>query len=174
MIFEARSSMPKSVAYKPTSVDHDMMSMALHEAEQAAARGDIAVGAVFAAFGKNGEISHIFAAGSTEYTTQDLTAHAEVNAYKLAQPIFGRSLGSFALYSTVEPCVSCTYYTYKSSVPKLVFASKRNESPHIFSSHKIKYSDILNDSNRTMLVVPGFRKNESKDLLKKQTRRSLS
>jgi tRNA(adenine34) deaminase len=83
--------------------DRRLMAEALIEAEAAAARGEVPVGAVIA---RDGEI--IARAGNRRQEEADPSAHAELIALRAA----GRALGDWrlpgcTLYVTLEPCPMC-------------------------------------------------------------------
>jgi tRNA(adenine34) deaminase len=83
--------------------DHSDMEAALAEAEAAAARGEVPVGAVVM---RGGEI--VASSGNRRQEESDPTAHAEVIALREA----GRKIGDWrlsdcTLYVTLEPCPMC-------------------------------------------------------------------
>lgn len=83
--------------------DAAFMRMALAEAEAAAARDEVPVGAVVACDGKA-----IARAGNRVEQLNDASAHAEMLALTAAQEHLGsRVLSACTLYVTLEPCVMC-------------------------------------------------------------------
>lgn len=79
------------------------MDMALSQAQLAAARGEVPVGAVLVLDG-----AIIASAGNRTRELNDITAHAEIEAIRAA----GRALGAERLtgadlYVTLEPCTMC-------------------------------------------------------------------
>lgn len=79
------------------------MRMALAEARQAAAEGEIPVGAVIVCRGRVIARAH----NLTESLT-DVTAHAEMQAVtSAASYLGGKYLGECTLYVTLEPCIMC-------------------------------------------------------------------
>ena len=86
-----------------TSVHEPFMQLALAEARQAAAAGEVPVGAVVVLEGAVVGRGH-----NRPVATSDPTAHAEVEALRDA----GRRVGNYrltgaTLYVTVEPCLMC-------------------------------------------------------------------
>ncbi|OSQ52620.1 nucleoside deaminase [Marivita geojedonensis] len=80
------------------------MSLALEEARQAAARGEVPVGAVVVA--PDGTV--IAAAGNRTRELNDPTAHAEMLAIREACALLGvERLIGHDLYVTLEPCPMC-------------------------------------------------------------------
>lgn len=83
--------------------DHSYMAAAMAEAEAAAARGEVPVGAVVVS---GGDI--IASSGNRRQEESDPAAHAEVIALRKA----GRKIGDWrlsdcTLYVTLEPCPMC-------------------------------------------------------------------
>lgn len=83
--------------------DERYMTLALDEAQKAAASGEIPVGCLVVADGTIVGRGH----NLTE-TLADVTAHAEMQALTAAaQTLGGKYLRDCTLYVTVEPCVMC-------------------------------------------------------------------
>ena len=83
--------------------DEHFMRMALQEANQALAEGEIPIGAVVVARGRI-----IARAHNLTETLHDVTAHAEMQAITAAANLLGgKYLTDCTLYVTVEPCVMC-------------------------------------------------------------------
>jgi tRNA(adenine34) deaminase len=81
----------------------DFMAIAFEQAEQAAARGEVPVGAVIVA---NGVV--IAAGGNETRLRNDPTAHAEIVAIRSACEQLGQErLTGLDLYVTLEPCAMC-------------------------------------------------------------------
>ncbi|MCX8996298.1 nucleoside deaminase [Rhizobiaceae bacterium BDR2-2] len=79
------------------------MAVALEEAEAAARRGEVPVGAVIAL---DGEI--VARAGNRTRELADITAHAEILAIRAASARLGQErLTGADLYVTLEPCAMC-------------------------------------------------------------------
>jgi len=78
------------------------MQIALAEAEAAAARAEVPVGAVLV---QNGYILAV--AGNRVEELSDPTAHAEILAIRAASAVRGGRLEGCDLYVTLEPCPMC-------------------------------------------------------------------
>jgi tRNA(adenine34) deaminase len=88
----------------PTSCADDFMTLAFHEAEAAAARGEVPVGAVLV--DASGAI--LAAAGNQTEAAFDPTAHAEMLVIRAAAAKVGAvRLAGCDLYVTLEPCAMC-------------------------------------------------------------------
>ena len=80
------------------------MNIALEEARDAAARGEVPVGA--AIISPQGQV--VARAGNRTRELNDPTAHAEILAIRAACAAGGiERLGGYALYVTLEPCAMC-------------------------------------------------------------------
>jgi len=99
--------------------DEYYMKMALTEAEKAAGRDEVPVGAVVVAAGTVIARTH----NLTE-TLNDPTAHAEMQAITAATSYLGgKYLTGCTLYVTVEPCVMCAGALAWSQVTTLVWGA---------------------------------------------------
>ncbi len=99
--------------------DIRFMQMALVEARQAAAAGEVPVGCVVVAEGRLVGRGH----NLTE-TLQDVTAHAEIQAITAAAgSLGGKYLSQCTLYVTVEPCVMCAGAIGWAQVARVVYGA---------------------------------------------------
>ena len=103
----------------PLLRDADYMRLALETARQAAARGEVPVGAVLVKAGD------VMASGANQpIAAHDPTAHAEIVALRAA----GRALGNYrlddtVLYVTLEPCLMCASAMVHARVRRVVFGA---------------------------------------------------
>jgi tRNA(adenine34) deaminase len=98
----------------------EAMSMALEEAEAAAARGEVPVGAV--AVDRDGRV--LARAGNRTLELKDPTAHAEMLAIRAAAQSFGSErLTGCDLYVTLEPCAMCAAAISFARVRRLYFGA---------------------------------------------------
>ena len=99
--------------------DKFYMKQALAEAECAAERGEVPVGAVVVCRDRIIARSH----NLTE-TLNDVTAHAEMQAITAAENALGaKYLNDCTLYVTVEPCVMCAGAIAWSQLGRLVYGA---------------------------------------------------
>ena len=99
--------------------DTDFMKLALAEALQAEAEGEVPVGAVVA---REGEL--IAAAHNRPIGLNDPTAHAEVLALRAAAAKLGNyRLAGCDLYVTLEPCAMCVGALMHARLRRLVYAA---------------------------------------------------
>jgi tRNA(Arg) A34 adenosine deaminase TadA len=98
----------------------DFMQIALEEAEAAAKRGEVPVGAVLVS--DKGEI--VARAGNRTEELADPTAHAEMLVIRAAtQKHSSPRLGDCDLYVTLEPCAMCAAAISFARLRRLVFAA---------------------------------------------------
>ena len=96
------------------------LEIALGEAEAAAARGEVPVGAVVA--DKAGAV--IARAGNRTLELKDPTAHAELLAIRAAAEILGSErLVDCDLFVTLEPCAMCAAAISFARIRRLYFAA---------------------------------------------------
>jgi tRNA(Arg) A34 adenosine deaminase TadA len=99
--------------------DIDFMRLALEQANEARAAGEVPVGAVLVGGDR------VIAGGANHpIASNDPTAHAEVEALRAG----GRALGSYrltdtTLYVTLEPCPMCAMAIVHARVRRLVFGA---------------------------------------------------
>ncbi len=101
--------------------DPTPMQLALAEARDAGARGEVPVGAVVVD-GANGHV--VAAAGNRVEELADPSAHAEILAIREAAAAAGRPrLDGLDLYVTLEPCAMCAAAISLARVRRLTFGA---------------------------------------------------
>ncbi len=96
------------------------MDAALAEAEAAAARGEVPVGAVLV--GPNGEVLAV--AGNRMRERKDPTAHAEMEVIRAGAATLGSErLSGCDLYVTLEPCPMCAAAISAARVARLYYGA---------------------------------------------------
>ncbi len=134
--------------------DNYYMRQALIEANKAAERGEIPVGAIVVC---NDRI--IARAHNLTETLSDVTAHAEIQAITAAaSTLGGKYLKDCTLYVTLEPCVMCAGALGWSQLSKLVYGA---------SDEKRGYSRYApNALHPKTVVIKGIMENESSVMMK--------
>ena len=127
--------------------DKFYMKQALLEAEKAAERGEVPVGAVVVCADRIIARSH----NLTE-TLTDVTAHAEMQAITAAANYLGaKYLNDCALYVTVEPCVMCAGAIAWSQLGKLVIGAMDEKrgyhkyAPQALHPKTVVVTDVLRE-----------------------------
>jgi tRNA(Arg) A34 adenosine deaminase TadA len=100
--------------------DKDYLRLALAEAQAAAQRGEVPIGAVLVSAGDD----ILAKTGNRIVETHDPTAHAEMLAIREGARQFGneRLIGT-TLYVTLEPCAMCAGAISLARVARLVYAA---------------------------------------------------
>lgn len=104
----------------PLYDDNYYMKQALKEAEKAADKGEVPVGAVVVSD------QRIIARGHNQVEAlQDATAHAEIIAITSAMAYLGsKYLKGCTLYVTLEPCMMCAGALAWSQIDKVVYGAE--------------------------------------------------
>ncbi len=134
--------------------DTYFMKQALIEAQKAADRGEVPVGAVIVCKERIIARSH----NLTE-VLNDVTAHAEMQAITAAANVLGgKYLNDCTLYVTVEPCVMCAGAIAWAQTGKLVFGAEDEKRGYQ------KYAS--NALHPKTVVVKGVLREECAQLMK--------
>jgi tRNA(Arg) A34 adenosine deaminase TadA len=100
--------------------DDEAIALALAQAQAAALRGEVPVGAVL--LSSDGVV--LAAVGNRIVETRDPTAHAEMLVLRAgAQKLDNERLTGTALYVTLEPCAMCAGAISLARVGRVVFAA---------------------------------------------------
>lgn len=99
--------------------DEYFMREALKEAAKGAAKDEVPVGAVIVV-----KKQIIARAHNLTETLNDITAHAEMQAFTSASSFLGgKYLDECVLYVTLEPCVMCAGAAFWTQIPRIVFGA---------------------------------------------------
>ena len=122
--------------------DEGLMREALRLARQAAAAGEVPVGAVVA---MGGEI--LGRGWNSPIARHDPTAHAEILALREAAAAIGNyRLQEATLCCTLEPCVMCAGALVAARVRRLVFGARDLRFGGARSKFRLADSELLNHS----------------------------
>ena len=139
--------------------DLDLMRFALEEAERAAEKGEVPVGAVIA---RGEEV--IASAHNERETTGDPTAHAELLAIRrAAHELGGWRLTGCTLYVTLEPCPMCAGALQAARIGRLVYAAADSKAGAAGTLYDLPADPRL---NHTYPCTAGILQNESATLLR--------
>ena len=135
--------------------DNYFMKMALREAEEAALKGEVPVGAVVVF-----QDRVIARAHNLTQTLHDVTAHAEMQAITAAADYLGsKYLQECTLYVTLEPCVMCAGGMAWAQLGTLVYGAKdpkkgfTNLSENILHPKTTVRHDVLQEEATQILKI---------------------
>ncbi len=136
------------------------MELALAEAEAAAARGEVPVGAVVMWDG-----AVIAAAGNRTLELRDPTAHAEMLAIREAASVLGSErLGDCDLHVTLEPCPMCAAAISFARIRRLYYGASDPKGGAV--EHGVRYFHSVTCHHRPE-VYGGIGESEASALLKR-------
>ncbi len=116
------------------------MQLALEQARQAAAAGEVPVGAVVV---KDGQV--IAAGRNAPVATHDPTAHAEIAALRQAAQVLGNyRLDGCELFVTLEPCAMCSGAALHARLKRVVFGAKEPKTGAAGSTLNLFDNTVLN------------------------------
>jgi len=127
-------------AANQATTDIAFMQAALAEAELAAAKGEVPIGAVLVHDGRIVGRGH-----NLRETSNDPTTHAEMVAIRQAAETIGHwRLLDTTLYVTLEPCVMCMGAIILARIPRLVYASRDPRSGAVGSIYDFAQDERFN------------------------------
>lgn len=136
-----------------------MWDLAFDEARQAAARGEIPVGAVIVR-GK----TILASAGNRTLELKDPTAHAEILAIRMAcEAIGSERLTDADLYVTLEPCTLCAAALSFARIRRLYYAASDPKGGAVESG--VRFFDAPTCHHKPD-VYGGFREQEASAMLR--------
>ncbi|SHG71507.1 nucleoside deaminase [Flagellimonas flava] len=115
---------------------HQFMARCQQLANQAAAKGNSAVGSLISV--DNEVIAEAEEAG---FTKQDVSCHAEMEVIREARKTLGKDMSKAILYTTKEPCVMCSYAIRFHKIGTVVFKEKSAELGGLSSAYNLLTSD---------------------------------
>jgi tRNA(adenine34) deaminase len=116
------------------------MSIALAEADKAAKKGEVPIGAIIV---RRGVI--LARAHNVVETTKDPTAHAEMLAIRCAASALGGwRLSDCDMYVTIEPCAMCAGAIVLARIARLYIGAADPKSGACFSVHQLTTDPRLN------------------------------
>lgn len=134
------------------------MAEALRLAGEAAAAGEVPVGAVVVV---NGDV--VGRGFNRPATTNDPTAHAEIVALRDAASRLGNyRLTGATMYVTVEPCLMCVGALVHARVGSLVYGAPEPKAGAVDSTQRAHEHAAL---NHRMTIISGVRASECKALM---------
>ena len=140
------------------SQDIELMEVALAEARDGAAQGEVPVGAVVALEGQVVARAH-----NRPIALGDPTAHAEILAIRAAAAALRtyRLIGA-TIYVTLEPCVMCIGAMVNARIARLKFGARDPKAGAAGSVYDIGRDGRL---NHRMEIYPGLMESECAEVL---------
>ncbi len=139
--------------------DSYYMGLALAQAREGMAAGEVPVGAVLV--GEGGEV--LVRAFNQPITLQDPTAHAEILAVRAGARLRGNyRLPGVSLYVTIEPCIMCLGALLHARLRRLVFGAPDPKAGACVSLYRLPEDSRL---NHRIEVTGGVREAECRGLL---------
>ena len=138
--------------------DSEYMQLAIEQAQAAAVRGEVPIGAIVVLEGQV-----IGAAGNRTITDCDPTAHAEIVALRAAATAVGNyRLTGAALYVTIEPCAMCAGALVQARIARLIYGADDAKGGAVRTCLQVLDAGAL---NHRVAVTPGVLADESVALL---------
>jgi tRNA(adenine34) deaminase len=135
------------------------MGLAIEQARQAEAQGDVPIGAAIL---RDGE--RLALAGNERELRRDPTAHAEILAIRAAaETLGGWRLPGTTLYVTLEPCAMCAGAIVLARIPTVVIGAPDPKAGAAGSVLNVLQEAALNHRPE---VITGVREQECAALLK--------
>jgi tRNA(adenine34) deaminase len=139
-------------------IDLEYMHLAIAQAQAAALRGEVPVGALVVR-----EDRILAAAGNRTLTDCDPTAHAEMVALReAAQRSGNHRLTGASVYVTVEPCAMCAGALVQARVARLIYGADEPKGGAIRTCLRVLEAPAL---NHRVEVVSGVLAAEAVQLL---------
>ncbi len=149
------------MVFMPEAIEHEVfMRIALKEAEEAYAIGEVPVGAVVVI---NGAV--IARGHNLRESLNDATAHAEIIALREAARKLGDwRLGEATVYTTIEPCAMCAGALVQFRVKRVIYGAK---DPKAGAAGSVV--DLLQESrfNHQVEVVDGVLEGECREVMQR-------
>lgn len=120
--------------------DQFYMGMAIEEANKAAAKGEVPIGAVIVHDGKV-----IARAHNLRETTRNAVTHAELMAIQDACEVLDNwRLENTILYVTLEPCPMCAGAILQSRIPRVVYGARDPKAGCVDSLYRLLNDERFN------------------------------
>ncbi|WP_183729234.1 nucleoside deaminase [Rhizobium sp. BK275] len=135
------------------------MEMALEEARAAGERGEVPIGAVVVVDG-----AVVAASGNRTRELNDVTAHAEIAAIRMAADRLGQErLVGADLYVTLEPCTMCAAAISFARIRRLYYGAEDPKGGAVDNGVRFYAQPTCHHAPE---VYSGFNETESADMLR--------
>ncbi len=159
MMIESIGSEEMQTSGFDESADARWMREALSAARDAAARGEVPIGACVV----SADAMLLAVAGNRTRTDCDPTAHAEVVALREAARRTGNyRLTGAVMYATLEPCAMCAGALVQARIRRLVYGARDERAGAVESVFRVCDESSL---NHRMELVAGVLKDECREVM---------
>lgn len=141
-------------------MNNDYMDRAIELSKIGIENGGGPFGAVIV---RNDEI--IAEAHNTVTIDNDPTAHAEINAIRIAARLLGRfDLSDCEIYSSCEPCPMCLSAIYWAKIITVYYANTRFDAAKIGFSDEFIYNELCHDDSNKQIKMIQLENNNALDI----------
>lgn len=137
------------------------MQLAVDKCRDGIKNGQTPFGAAVIKDGKTISVAH-----NTVWTTTDPTAHAEVNAIRLAaKNLSAIDLSGCVMYTTCEPCPMCLTAIHWARIDRVVYGATIADAEGAgFNELKVSAVDMVRQGGSSLIVESGLLEKECKEL----------
>ncbi len=133
------------------TLDYDFMRLAIDTARKGVTAGQTPFGAVIT---KNGKV--VAEAHNSVWKTTDPTAHAEINAIRLACKKLGTiNLDGCVIYSTTEPCPLCFSAIHWARISKIVYGAEIADAKKAGFNELILSNRVMKKLGKSRVAIKG-------------------
>lgn len=141
-------------------MNNDYMDRAIELSKIGIENGGGPFGAVIV---RNDEI--IAEAHNTVTNDNDPTAHAEINAIRIAARLLGRfDLSDCEIYSSCEPCPMCLSAIYWAKIKIVYYVNTRFDAAKIGFSDEFIYNELCLDNSNKQIKMIQLENNNASDV----------
>ncbi len=138
-----------------TEMDHHLIDSCFDLAEIALMDGNPPVGAYI----YSSRLGKSWGAKTVDKTVRRLMGHGELRAYDGVADLLGDDLSDCTLYTTAEPCVTCTAPYAEGKIGRIIFSAPRSDIyavSGLMRPRKINMHEILVDGHTDTIVTSGL------------------
>lgn len=146
------------------NTDKHFMELAIAAADRGISKGQTPFGACIV---KNGRV--IVSAHNVVWKTTDITAHAEINAIRLAcKKLRSIDLSGCVIYSTCEPCPMCFAACHWAKIDQIIYGTGIRDARQIgFNELAISNHTMKRLGNSPVRIKAGWMRKENKALFQR-------
>ena len=151
-----------------TDQDKEFMRIAIEVASTSAEQGGGPFGAVIV---KDGQI--VAKASNSVTIDKDATAHAEVNAIRMAcKTLDTFDLSGCTLYTSCEPCPMCLGAIYWAKIDRIIYGNTRKDVAEIGFADDFIYEELMTSLPERKIPIVQLLPEEAKESFRRWTENS--